>query len=146
MLCHVLSRSFETSRSCFVFWVFFFFIYMYPNLKNQWEKLSHLMTVSKQQWACLQNSETKSSWSRVVEVGWQWGHSPLKTYTVGAWPPQMVTIEPNHNASKQGLYCSRRKPYKAFQCDLSYFDQRQSCHKPEVHSTNKMKMKCYKFL
>ena len=28
----------------------------------------------------------------------------------------------NHKATKQDLYCSHRKPCKAFQCDLSYFD------------------------
>ena len=33
---------------------------------------------------------------------------------------------PNHNAMKQGLYCSHRNLCKAFQCDLSYFDQRQT--------------------
>ena len=53
---------------------------------------------------------------------------------------------PNHNITKQGLYCPHRKLCKAFQCNLSYFDQRQSCRKPEIHSTNKMKMKCCKFL
>ena len=53
---------------------------------------------------------------------------------------------PYHKATKQGLYCSHRKPCQTFQCDWSYVGQGQSSRNPEIRSTNKTKMKYCKFL
>ena len=119
--------------------------YLTVNLLN-WKCLLQLMIHID--WHNTWNTEYRfaPAQGRQRRGGGQWRHSPpenLHSWVIVPTNGNNVSV---HNATKQGLYCSYRKPCKAFQSDCSYLDQRQSCRKPEIHSTNKMKMKCCTFL